>query len=107
MVPRLRMVAACWVAILPWAIAPAAAHDGTSYAGIYRSRDMGASWLGVDVGLFLRSAASAAVDPGDSAHLLLGTDTGLLRSRNGGRQWSVEAEDLILGPVTAVAFAED
>lgn len=82
----------------------ARAHDGTSYGGVYRSRDGGASWLAVDVGLFLRSAVAVAIDPADPAHLLFGTDVGLLRSRNGGRQWTPVAPELIRGPVTAVAL---
>jgi photosystem II stability/assembly factor-like uncharacterized protein len=68
---------------------------------------MGASWLAVDAGLFLRSAVAVSVDPGDSAHLLLGTDIGLLRTRNGGRQWTAEALDKLTGPVTALAFSTD
>lgn len=83
----------------------AAAHDGTSYGGIYRTRDAGGSWLPVDVGLFLRAAVALAVDPAEPTHLLLGTDTGLLRTRNGGRQWTPVAGDLVAGPVTAVALA--
>ncbi len=85
--------------------APAVAHDGTSYGGVYRSRDLGASWLAIDVGLFLRSAIALAVDPADPARLLLGTDIGLLETRNGGRQWLRAADGPSQGPVTAVAFA--
>jgi photosystem II stability/assembly factor-like uncharacterized protein len=83
------------------------AHDGTSYGGVYRSRDMGGTWLGIDVGLFLRSAIAIAVDPNDPAHLLLGTDIGLLRTRNGGRQWAIETTEGLIGQVTAVAFTAD
>src|SRR6201999_131185 len=85
----------------------ATAHDGTSYGGVYRSRDLGATWLGVDVGLFLRSAIAVAVDPRDPARLLLGTELGLLATRNGGRQWASEAGELITGPVTGLGFAAD
>ena len=35
--------------------------------------------------------------PRDPAHLLMGTDLGLLRSRNGGRSWAPEAPGVILG----------
>jgi photosystem II stability/assembly factor-like uncharacterized protein len=38
---------------------------------------------------------------------LVGTDLGLLGSRNGGRSWSPEAPDLIFGAVFAVAFSAD
>lgn len=89
------------------AVPAARAHDGTSYGGVYRSRDLGAAWLGIDVGLFLRSASALAVDPTDAAHLLLGSDIGLLRTRNGGRAWMPVAAELVRGPVTAVAIDPD
>jgi photosystem II stability/assembly factor-like uncharacterized protein len=83
------------------------AHDGTSYGGAYRSRDMGATWLGADTGLFLRSAIAIGVDPQNSSHVLLGTDIGLLRTRNGGRQWARESPESMAGPITAVVFGAD
>ena len=83
------------------------AHDSFSYGGIYRSRDMGAIWVGAAAGLFLRSATSAAIDPVDPTHILLGGDTGLLRTRNGGRTWLAEATALVPGPITAMSFALD
>jgi photosystem II stability/assembly factor-like uncharacterized protein len=104
--PHLRRLSVLLAAILVSA-SIALAHDGTSYGGVYRSRDAGATWLGIDVGLFLRSAASAAVDPTDPAHLLLGTDAGLLRSSNGGRSWAFEPVGDVSVPVTAVAFGGD
>jgi photosystem II stability/assembly factor-like uncharacterized protein len=83
---------------------PARGHDASSYGGVFRSRDLGEKWLNADVGLFLNAALSVAVDPRDPAHLLLGTDLGLLRSRNGGRSWAAEAPDRIFGAVFAAAF---
>ena len=47
------------------------------------------------------------VDPTDSTHLLLGTDSGLLRSRNGGLDWTIEASSILVGAVFAVVFGED
>lgn len=44
----------------------------------------------MDAGLFVGGALAIAADPGDSNHLLYGTDTRLLRSRNGGRDWVQE-----------------
>src|SRR5205823_1233709 len=38
---------------------------------------------------------------------LLATDSGLLRSRNGGRDWSREASNVLTGAVCAAAFAGD
>ncbi|WP_046864181.1 WD40/YVTN/BNR-like repeat-containing protein [Microvirga massiliensis] len=80
------------------------AHDANSYGGVFRSRDLGATWLNADVGLFLNAPLAVAVDPQDSLHLLMGTDLGLLSSHNGGRSWTIEAGDLIVGAVFAVAF---
>ncbi|MFN0040207.1 MAG: WD40/YVTN/BNR-like repeat-containing protein [Burkholderiales bacterium] len=44
----------------------------------------------MDAGLFVGGALAIAVDPGNSNHILYGTDTRLLRSRNGGRDWVQE-----------------
>jgi photosystem II stability/assembly factor-like uncharacterized protein len=87
--------------------AGASAHDPSAYGGLFRSRDLGGTWLNADVGLFLNSALAVAVDPGDSNHLLLGTDLGLMRSRSGGRSWTTEAQGQIIGAVFALAFAPD
>jgi photosystem II stability/assembly factor-like uncharacterized protein len=83
------------------------AHDPSAYGGLFRTRDFGASWLNADVGLFLGGAVALAVDPNDSGHLLLGTDTGLLRSRNGGRAWTPEEPANLFGSVFAVTFLVD
>src|SRR5262249_27059764 len=40
-------------------------------------------------------------------HLLLGSESGLLHSRNGGRDWTIDAPSVVLGSVFAVAFAAD
>jgi photosystem II stability/assembly factor-like uncharacterized protein len=85
----------------------ASSHDSSSYGGVFRSRDLGATWLHADVGLFLNAAIIIAVDPRDSSHLLAGTDLGILSSRNGGRSWVPEARDLIIGVVFALAFSPD
>jgi photosystem II stability/assembly factor-like uncharacterized protein len=82
-------------------------HDASSYGGVFRSRDLGATWLNADVGLFLNAALIIAVDPRDSSHLLAGTDLGILSSHNGGRSWVPDARDLIIGEVFALAFAPD
>ena len=85
----------------------AGAHDPSAYGGLFRSRDLGGTWLNADAGLFLNAALTVAVDPRDPNHLLMGTDLGLLRSRNGGRGWASEAQGLVVGGVFAVAFAPD
>jgi photosystem II stability/assembly factor-like uncharacterized protein len=87
--------------------AGASAHDPSAYGGLFRSRDLGGTWLNADVGLFLNAALAVAVDPRDPNHLLLGTDLGLMRSRTGGRSWTPEGQGQIIGAVFALAFAPD
>ena len=74
---------------------------------MFRSRNLGGTWLRADVGLFLNAALVVAVDPQNGSHLLAGTDLGLLGSRNGGLSWTPEAPDLIFGAVFAVTFLGD
>jgi photosystem II stability/assembly factor-like uncharacterized protein len=83
------------------------AHDASAYGGLFRSRSMGSAWLNADVGLYLNAALTVAVDPRDPNHLLMGSDSGLLASVNGGRSWTQEAPALITGAVFAVAFSPD
>jgi photosystem II stability/assembly factor-like uncharacterized protein len=86
---------------------PGTAHDASAYGGLFRSRSMGGAWLNADVGLYLNAALTVAVDPRDPNHLLMGTDSGLWASVNGGRSWAQEAPALISGAVFAVAFSPD
>jgi photosystem II stability/assembly factor-like uncharacterized protein len=86
---------------------PGTAHDASAYGGLFRSRSMGGNWLNADVGLYLNAALTVAVDPRDPAHLLMGSDSGLWTSVNGGRSWAQEAPALINGAVFAVAFSPD
>lgn len=85
----------------------ASAHDPSAYGGLFRSRDLGQGWLNADVGLFLGAAVSLSIDPRDPNHLLLGTDTGLLVSRNAGRGWERVAPAQLFGAVFAVSFLAD
>lgn len=85
----------------------AAAHDPSAWGGTFRSRDDGASWLPVDAGLFIGGAMALAISPTDANHLLYATDTRLLRSHNGGRDWTHEAPDKLIGPILTVAFDAD
>jgi photosystem II stability/assembly factor-like uncharacterized protein len=86
---------------------PGTAHDASAYGGLFRSRSMGGNWLNADVGLYLNAALTVAVDPRDPAHLLMGSDSGLWTSANGGRSWAQEAPTLINGAVFAIAFSPD
>jgi photosystem II stability/assembly factor-like uncharacterized protein len=83
------------------------AHDPSTYGGLFRSRNLGETWLNADAGQFVNAALTVALDPRDSSALLLATDTGLLRSQSGGRSWTPEARDLIFGPVFAIASSPD
>jgi photosystem II stability/assembly factor-like uncharacterized protein len=58
----------------------------------------------IDAGLFIGGAVTLAIDPTDPNHILYATDTRLLRSRNGGRDWSPEPASVFSGPTLAVAF---
>ena len=93
--------------MLPLLSGGASAHDPGSYGGVFRSRNLGATWLNADVGLFLNAALALAPDPRNSSRLLVGTDLGILSSQNGGRSWVPEARADIIGAVFAVAFSRD
>jgi hypothetical protein len=98
--------------LLPLALAllcstRAEAHDPSAWGGLFRSRDHGARWLPVNEGRFIGGALGLAISPSDPHHLLLATDSGLLRSRNGGRDWQVEAPSVLYGGVFAAAFDRD
>jgi photosystem II stability/assembly factor-like uncharacterized protein len=103
----LRRLTICLVCVVSLLASSSSAHDASSYGGVFRSRDLGGAWLNADVGLFLNAALVIAVDPRDSSHLLVGTDLGILSSRNGGRSWAPEARDVIIGAVFALAFSPD
>lgn len=85
----------------------APAHDPSAWGGVFRSRDDGASWLPADAGLFIGGAMALAISPRDPNHLLYATDTRLLRSRNGGRDWSHDGADKLIGPTLSVAFDQE
>jgi photosystem II stability/assembly factor-like uncharacterized protein len=105
---KTNLVLIFWFAcVLPLLAAGASAHDRGSYGGVFRSRNLGATWLNADVGLFLNAALALAPDPRDSSRLLVGTDLGILSSQNGGRSWVPEAHEAIIGAVFALAFSRD
>ncbi len=100
------VIAVLAAVVLLWSSA-AAAHDASSWGGLFRSRDHGATWFLASPGTYPTAAIALAVSLTDHNHLLLATDTGLLRSRNGGRDWSREAPNVLVAAVFAAAFASD
>ncbi|PYO33654.1 MAG: hypothetical protein DMD86_10610 [Candidatus Rokuibacteriota bacterium] len=102
---RLRLLLPVLLVIL-WSV-DTHAHDSSAWGVLFRSRDNGARWLPVHEGRFIGGALGLAISPSDVHHLLLATDSGLLRSRNGGRDWTIEAPDVLLGGVFAAAFDGD
>src|SRR6266581_5515164 len=100
------VIAALAQVVLLWSSA-VSAHDASAWGGLFRSRDHGATWFLASPGTFPTAAIALAVSPTDGNHLLLATDSGLLRSRNGGRDWSREASNVLTGAVFAAAFAGD
>lgn len=90
--------------VLPW---QAVGHDPDTAGGIFRTHDAGATWTSVNPGIFPSGALALAINPRDPNHLLLATDSGLWRSRNGGRDWDVVAPQTLAGPAFAAAFDAD
>ena len=100
------VVVALLLVVLLWP-GGVSAHDASAWGGLFRSRDHGTTWFLASPGTYPTAAIALAVSPTDGSHLLLATDTGLLRSRNGGRDWSREAPSVLTGAVFAAAFAGD
>ena len=92
--------------ILLWS-SVASAHDASAWGGLFRSSDQGATWFLASPGAYPMAAIALAVSSTDANHLLLATDAGVLRSRNGGRDWTREAPSVLRGAVFAAAFDAD
>jgi len=80
------------------------AHDQDAFGGLFRSHDAGATWSPINPGIFPSGVLAVAVSPRESNHLLIATDSGVWRSRNGGRDWNVEAPDVLSGPAFGAVF---
>ena len=103
----MRFFPALFVSALVLCALAAHAHDPSAWGGAFRTRDHGLAWLPADAGQFIGGALDIAVSPTDPNHLLYATDSRLLRSRNGGRDWAHEAPGTFVGPTLAVAFLPD
>lgn len=102
---RLAVAALALLALLS---APQArADDRDAFGGLFRTLDAGANWSPINPGIFASGALALAVSPRDESHLLLATDSGAWRSRNAGRDWTIEAPDILTGPAVATAFDLD
>ncbi len=93
--------------LLAGLVLPVHAHDPSAWGGLFRSRDGGETWFATDAGLFIGGALALAVSPRDANHLLYATDTRLLSSRNGGRDWTQEAGEAPGAVVYAVHMLAD
>ena len=107
--PRRRrcLALAMLVLIGPLGLGDVTAHEPSAWGGLFRTRDSGATWQHLTPASFGRGALALAISPADPHHLLLGTDSGLSRSRNGGRDWEIEAPDIVSGPAFAAVFDVD
>jgi photosystem II stability/assembly factor-like uncharacterized protein len=93
-----------WITLSP---CPATAHDPSAWGGLFRTRDGGKSWLALNSGSYVSGAIGLAISPTAPDHLLLATDSGVLSSKNGGRDWTVEAPDVLVGAAFAVVYDAD
>jgi photosystem II stability/assembly factor-like uncharacterized protein len=76
---------------------------GTSYDGIWRSTDGGATWRSITAGLGSASrpfVETLLVDPHRSERVWVTTSAGLFVSSDHGESWSVRSESLPTGPST-------
>jgi photosystem II stability/assembly factor-like uncharacterized protein len=83
---------------------PATLYAGRHERGIYRSRDSGATWAPLDLGLVPTAVLSIAVAPADPAVVYVGTaEDGLFKSVDGGEHWAPVATGRVNRQVFAVA----
>src|SRR5262249_45827646 len=102
-----RFVRIAWLSAILLCVSPLSAHDPSAFDGLFRSRDGGVTWFPANPGRIVSGAIALAVDPVQPNHLLLATDSGLLRSRHAGLAGSWEAPSVLVGAVFAVAFDDD
>ncbi len=80
---------------------------GSFVHGVFYSTDRGTTWLRGNFSLRDYHVLTSAISPEFAADrtVLIGTETGVFNSRNGGRSWDVA--DLPYVAATSVAFAPD
>ncbi len=71
---------------------------------VLRSEDSGVSWVSARSGLPGVGVLSLVVDPRVSGTLYAGTDTGVYRTRDGGRSWNALGQRLARVPVTSLTI---
>ncbi len=71
---------------------------------IFRSADLGATWLSVSGNLPDAPVNDLLIDPQDAAHLIAATDVGVFRSFDGGAQWTALGGNFPNVVVTSLAF---
>ena len=74
--------------------APGTVYAATTYGGVFRSTDGGASWVKVWNGLPFVGAFTLAADGPGHASLLATTSGGLVKSADGGATWSAAGAGL-------------
>lgn len=85
------LVVGLWlISALPGLTAPSArAHDPNSWGGLYRNN--GGNWQSTSQALFVPTITALGIDPRQPDHLYMGSNLGLFRSLNGGRDWQAVA----------------
>ena len=82
----------------------ARAHDPSAWGGLFRTRDGGATWLAINSGSFVERGHRPRHQPRGAQPPPAGDRQRRLASRNGGRDWTVEAPDVLVGAAFAVAY---
>lgn len=73
--------------------------------GVAKSTDQGVSIHTINSGLTDTSVTSIAVNPGSTANLLVGTNSGkVFRSANGGSSWQLSSAGLGTAPVISIVY---
>jgi uncharacterized repeat protein (TIGR01451 family) len=73
---------------------PAILYAGSPYGSLYRTPDGGVTWTDVTGNNTAGQTTTIAVDPGQSAHLLVGGLNGITGTTTSGTQWSAQVAGL-------------